>query len=181
VVKDETGAPVEGLAALAFSTALDGVNRPVEFTETATKGTYSGMLSLAGVAVGPHTVAVRATDPRGLAGSASASFNVTPQNTVRVRAITYSTFGGFTGKAHLLISVAVVNGAGAPVSGATVSVMLTRNGGFYGATNGLSGGTGNAVFEARNAPSGCYQMIVLAVISGTKVWDETTPPNVFCK
>jgi hypothetical protein len=106
---------------------------------------------------------------------------VTPANTVRVKAITYSTYGGFTGKAHLGISVAIANGAGGPVSGATVSVMLTRNGGFYGAANGLSGSAGNAVFEARNAPSGCYQMIVFAVISGTKVWDGTTPPNMFCK
>ncbi len=98
-----------------------------------------------------------------------------------MRAITYSTYGGLSGKAHLVISVAVVNGSGAPVSAATVSVLLTRNGGFYGAANGLSGGAGNAVFEARNAPSGCYQMMVAAVISGTKIWDGTTPPNVFCK
>ena len=137
VVKDENGAAVVGLSAVAFVTALDGVNRPVNFVETATPGTYSGMLSLTGVAVGSHTVVVSAIDTRGLSGSASASFIVTPANTVRVRAITYSTYGGLTGKAHLGISVAVVNGAGAPVSGAIVSVMLTRNGGFYGAANGL--------------------------------------------
>jgi subtilisin len=180
-VKDENGAVVVGLSGAAFVTALDGVVRPVNFVETATPGTYSGMMSLTGVAVGSHTVVATATDTRGLLGSGSASFNVTVANTVRVKAITYSTFGGFTGKAHLVISVAIVNGAGAPVSGATVSVMLTRNGGFYGATNGLSNSSGNAVFEARNAPSGCYQMVVFAVISGTKVWDGTTPPNMFCK
>jgi hypothetical protein len=181
VVKDETGAAVAGLGAAAFVTVLDGVNRPVNFIETAAPGTYSGLLSLTGVAVGSHTVVVTAIDTRGLAGSASASFTVATPNTVRVRAITYSTYGGPAGNRNLVIAVAIVNGAGAPVSGATVSVILTRNGGFYGAANGLSGSSGNAVFEARNAPSGCYQMIVAAVISGTKVWDETTPPNGFCK
>lgn len=55
------------------------------------------------------------------------------------------------------------------------------NGFFYGAANGLSGTDGKAIFEARNAPGGCYQTLVAAVLAGTRSWDAVTPPNQYCK
>ena len=113
--------------------------------------------------------------------SGTRSFNVAPSNTVRVDKITYSTYGGKDGKRTLVVSVHVVDGTNKAVSGATVSVMLMRNAGLYGAANGVSNASGNAVFEARNAPGGCYETLVAAVIAGTRVWDELTPANSFCK
>lgn len=181
VVRDENGAAIAGLTSAAFVTTVDGVGQAVTFTETATPGTYSASVDISGLATGSHSIAVATTDTRGLTGSGSASFSVVPPNTVRVDAITYSTWGGAGGKRHLLLSVHVVDGVGAPVGGATVSVMLFRNGALYGAANGLSDGSGNAVFEAKNAPSGCYETVVAAVIAGDRVWDELTPPNSFCK
>jgi len=181
VVNDETGTAISGLLSEAFVTTRDGGAAAVVFTESATPGTYTGLLALAGVAVGPHTAVVTVTDSQGTSGSGSVSFSVATPNIVRVSSITYSTYGGFNGKRNLVITVAVVNGTGAPVSGAIVSVILSRNGFFYGAANGLSNSGGKATFEARNAPSGCYHTDVAAVIAGTWTWDEATPPNQFCK
>jgi subtilisin len=181
VVRDETNAAIAGLAPSAFVTSFDGVDTAVVFTETTTPGAYAGVLDISGAAAGTHTVVVSAIDTRGLAGSGSAAVNVAPPNVVRVASVKYSTYGGPGGKRHLLISVAIADGTGAPVSGATVSVILTWNGLFYGAANGLSNSAGDAVFEAKNAPAGCYETIVAAVIAGTRVWDELTPPNSFCK
>jgi hypothetical protein len=124
---------------------------------------------------------VDATDARALTGTGQTTFSIATPNTVRVSAINYSTWGGANGKKNLAISVAIADALGAPVSGATVSVIVTRNGFFYGAANGVSNSAGDAVFDARSAPGGCYQTTVAAVIAGTRVWDETTPANNFCK
>lgn len=180
-VKDELGAAIAGLPASSFATLVDGAARAVTFAETATPGTYTGSFSLSGMSTGAHSVRVDVTDARALAGSAQTSFSIAAPNTVRVSAINYSTYGGVNGKRHLVISVAVVNGADQPQSGAIVSVMLFRNGFFYGAANGVSDAAGNAVFEARHAPSGCYQTSIAAVLSGTQTWDGLTPANSFCK
>jgi subtilisin len=180
-VRDESGAAISGLTASAFATHVDSAARPVNFIETASPGTYSGALSLTGLNTGSHSVQVDATDARALTGTGQASFALAAPNTVRVSAINYSTYGGFNGKQNLVISVAVVNGAGAPQSGAIVSVILRRNGVFYGAANGISNAAGNAVFEARFAPAGCYQTTIAAVISGIRTWDGLTPANSFCK
>jgi subtilisin len=180
-VRDETGTAIAGLAASAFVTMLDGVGTAVTFTETATPGTYTGSLNISGASTGSHTVSVTATDSRPLSGSGSASFTITVPNTVRVQSITYSTYGGFNGKAHLVITVKIVDGLNAPVPNGTVSIILYRNFAFYGSANGRSNAQGNAIFEARNAPAGCYQTLVAAVLAGTRSWDAVTPPNSFCK
>ena len=181
-VKDETGAAITGLSSSAFVTTLDTAAAPVIFTETAPgTGTYTGTLAISGAAAGSHNLVVTATDARGKSGSGSASFTVTVPQTVRVKSITYSTYGGANNKKNLVITVLIVDGAGAPVGGATVSVIAYRNGFFYGAANGLSGTDGKAIFDARNAPSGCYQTLVAAVLAGTRSWDAVTPPNQYCK
>jgi subtilisin family serine protease len=180
-LKDEGGAAIAGLTGSAFLTTLDGVGMTVTFAETSTPGTYTGGLNIASAAIGSHTASVTATDARAIAGSAAASFTVTAPNTVKVKSITYSTYGGLNGKAHLVISVLIVDALGAPVPNGIVSVIVYRNGGFYGAANGRSGADGKAVFEARNAPAGCYQTLVAAVLAGTRSWDSMTPANSFCK
>jgi hypothetical protein len=178
VVKNETGGAISGLAG-SLVTFFDGAIVPVVFSETA--GTYTGSLDISAAAVGSHTALVSATDGRGISGSGSASFTITVPNTVRVKSITYSSYGGPNGKRNIVIAVLIVDGLGAPVGGATVSAILYRNGFFYGAANGMSGADGRALFEAKNAPSGCYHTEIPAVIAGTRTWDEITPPNQFCK
>lgn len=180
-VRDELGVAIAGLSSDAFSTLVDSAARAVAFSQTATPGTYAASFSLSGLSASTHTVRVDVTDPRALTGSAQTTFSIAAPNTVRVSAINYSTYGGLTGKQNLVISVAVVNGAGLPQSGAIVSVVLRRNGVFYGAANGVSNAAGNAVFEARSAPAGCYQSSIAAVLSGMRTWDGLTPPNSFCK
>ena len=181
VVKDENGAAITGLASTAFVTTLDGLGMPVVFAETTSPGTYSGSLNISAAAVGSHTVVVTATDSRSITGSSTASFSVTAPNTVRVKSITYSLYGGANGRANLGIAVLIVDGAGAPVPNGIVSVIVYRNFAFYGAANGRSGPDGRALFEARNAPAGCYQTLVAAVLAGTRSWDSVTPPNQGCK
>jgi subtilisin len=182
IVRNEFGAAIAGLGSGSFVTLLDAVGAAVSFAETV-PGTYVGTLDIGSAATGSHTALVTTTDTRGLVRSASASFTVAVpvSNTVRVQSIDYSTYGGLNGKRNLVISVLVVNGSGAPVANAIVSVIAYRNGGFYGAANGISGANGRAVFEASGAPAGCYQTLVAAVLAGTRSWDGVTPANGFCK
>jgi subtilisin family serine protease len=180
VVKDEGGGAILGLQGSAFATTLDGAVAQVNFIETA-PGSYTGTLDISGAAPGAHAVAVTATDGRSLSGTGSSPLTVVVPNTVRAKSITYSTSGGADNKRNLVIAVLIVDGAGAPVNGAIVSVIAYRSGLFYGAANGRSGMDGKAIFEARNAPPGCYQTLVAAVLAGTRSWDAATPPNGFCK
>jgi subtilisin family serine protease len=180
VLKDESGAVISGLAGPAFRTTLDGVVVAVAFTETS-PGSYTGTLGISTAAVGSHTAVVTATDERGISGSGSAPFSVVSPNNVRVKSITYSTYGGVNGKAHLVITVLVTDSLNTPVPNAIVSVIAYRNNAFYGAANGVSNAGGKAVFEAKNAPSGCYSTLVAAVLAGTRSWDGVTPQNSFCK
>ena len=183
VVTDEFGAPIGGLGSGAFTTTVDGVGTAVTFSETATAGRYVGTADIGALAVGSHAVAVTVSDTRGLSNTGSASFNVANpvSNAVRVQSITYTLSGGFNGRRDLNISVLVVDGNGAPVPNAIVSLILYRNGAFYGAANGVSNASGRANFIASNAPGGCYQSLVAAVLAGMRSWDGVTPANGVCK
>jgi len=183
VVANEFGAAISGLGSGAFTTTLDGVGAAVTFVETATPGRYTGSLDINALAVGSHTAAITVVDTRGLAGSGSVAFGVANpvSNSVRVQSVTYSLSGGLNGRRDLNIAVLVVDGNGAPVPNAIVSVIAYRNGGFYGAANGVSGANGRALFVAGNAPAGCYSTLVAAVLAGMRSWDAVTPPNGFCK
>src|SRR4029079_15566693 len=164
---NEFGAPITGLTSADFTTAFDGVSAAVSFAETATLGTYVGTLNISAATAGFHTLSVTVTDVRALSATATASVSITNpiSNTVRVQSITYSLSGGLDGRRNLGISVLVVDGFNAPVPNAIVSVILYRNGFFYGAANGMSGANGRAGFEASAAPAGCYQMVVAAVLA----------------
>ena len=183
VVANEYGAPIPGLGSGAFGTTLDGVGAAVAFTETATPGRYTGTLDIAALLVGSHGAAVTATDTRGLSNTGTVSFGVANpvSNSVRAQSITYSLSGGLNGRRDLSITVQVVDGNGAPVSNAIVSLIAYRNGVFYGAANGVSNAAGKAMFVAGNAPAGCYQALVAAILAGTRSWDGVTPPNGLCK
>ena len=126
------------------------------------------------------TPAPTATDGPTATATAGATATATPggASIVSVESITYATEGGRNGDKHLVISVALVDDIGDPVSGVSVSIDLFRDSSFYGSAAGTTGTDGKVSFKASNAPTGCYTTVVTA--AGPD-WDNNTPPNEFCK
>lgn len=135
-----------------------------------------------------HTITATATDSGSESGSDSVSITVgdppVSATTVSVTSVTYATDGGKNGDKHLLITVALEDNLGNAVSGATVSIDLSRNGAFYGAGAGTTGTGGTLTFMTKNAPSGCYTE-TLNVTHPDLTWDSVTPASLptdpFCK
>ncbi len=67
------------------------------------------------------------------------------------------------GDTHLLVTVALEDGLGVPVSGATVSVVLYRDGSPDASRSGTTGTAGTVTFSRKSAPSGCYSTTVTDV------------------
>jgi hypothetical protein len=182
VVTNEYGESISGLN--AFVTKLDGTEAVVDFTETASAGTYTGTLSLFGVNSGAHNVAVTVTDTRSVSGTSSASFSMqatSSANSVSVAAIDYATTGGKKNDKHLNITVQAVNNDGNAVSGASVSIELSRGGTPIASAAGTTGNTGTVTFVYNNAPSGTYTTRVTDVAAAGLQWDGNTPTNEFNK
>ena len=148
-----------------------------------TGGSFSTTLS-----DGNHTITASATDTGGKTGSASIGITVgsppAEATTVSVDSITYATEGGKNQDKHLLITVALVDDLGNPVSGASVSIKLdnTDTGGSWTGT-GTTDTDGMVTFSLKNAPSGCYTTTVTGVTAGGLTWDRdgTTADPGFCK
>ncbi len=132
---------------------------------------------------GVHTITASATDSGGATGSDSITVTVgtpppPPPDTASVSSISYSLGGN--GK-HLNITLSVVDGAGSPVSGASVSIALYRNGVLDATGTGTTNSGGLLSFIRRNAPSGTYTTVVTNVSASGLTWDGETPPNSFTK
>jgi len=109
--------------------------------------------------------------------SGSASVTVVAASKVSVSSITYG-----LQKQNLLVTVALVDGTGNPVAGASVSISLDRGGSLYRSATGTTGTDGKLKFKFGNAPSGCYTTTVTNVAASGLTWDGVTPPNgPFCK
>lgn len=98
-----------------------------------------------------------------------------------VQCVTYTTEGGKNSGKHLLIAVTVTDDFGAPLASAQVSVSVTRDGAPFGTASATTNGSGEATFTAKNAASGAYETTVTAVVSGSLVFEGSTPSNVFAK
>jgi hypothetical protein len=182
VVTNENGERISGLS--AFLTKLDGVEVVVNFAETASPGTYTGVLSLLSVNSGNHNVAVTVTDTRSVSGTGSASFSMQPAssaNSVGVESIAYATTGGKKNDKHLNITVHARDNDGRAVSGASVSIELSREGSRIATATGTTGGSGTITFVYNNAPSGIYTTRVTDVTAAGLQWDGMTPANEFKK
>jgi len=105
----------------------------------------------------------------------------TTATTVSVASITYATTGGPSSDKHLLITVALLDNLGNPVSDASVSIDLLLNNVFYGSATGTTGTDGTVTFKAVNAPLGTYTTTVTDVTAAGLTWDGLTPPNLFEK
>ena len=102
--------------------------------------------------------------------------------TVSVNSIDYATEGGRNQDKHLLITVALLDDLGNPVSGASVSTKLendTSGGPWIG--TGTTGTNGTVTFTLKNAKSGCHTTTVTHVAAAGLIWDDATPTNGFCK
>lgn len=99
---------------------------------------------------------------------------------VSVDSITYGTEGGRNSDKHLSITVALVAEAD-PVSGASVSIDLFRDGALDSRGTGTTGTNGKITFTRKNAPSGTYTTTVTDVNAAGLTWDGVTPPNDFTK
>src|SRR5262245_1959131 len=184
LVKDETGAVITGLTSAAFATALDGNGVSVTFLETANPGTYSAPLPLSNVSSGSHNVTVNVTDGRAISGSDGADFSIqsgTGPTIVQVTSISYATSGGKNNNRHLNITVQASSNLGSPVSGASISIQLNRNGSTSLSAAGTTGTAGTVTFVYNNAPSGTYTTLVTNVIAAGLQWDDITPSNSFVK
>lgn len=182
VVTNESGERISGLN--AFVTKLDGTEAVVDFTETASSGTYTGILSLFGVNSGEHNVAVTVTDTRSVSGTDATSFSMqatSSANSVSVASITYATTGGKKNDKHLNITVQARDNDGKAVSGASVSIELSREWTPIASATGTTGTAGTVTFTYNNAPSGTYKTRVTDVTAVGFQWDGNTPPNIFTK
>jgi subtilisin len=182
VVTNESGEIISGLN--AFVTKLDGTEAVVDFTETASAGTYTGSLSLFGFNSGAHNVAVTVTDMRSVSGTGATSFSMqatSSANSVSVASIIYATTGGKKNDKHLNTTVQARDNDGRAVSGASVSIELSRDGTRIATAMGTTGSSGTVTFVYNNAPSGTYTTLVTNVVAAGLQWDGHTPPNVFNK
>jgi hypothetical protein len=176
VVKDEAGADIAGLDGSRFTTTVDGTGAAVPFAPAT--GGYAGLLSLANVATGSHTVNLVVADGRGVSGSASTSFTVSLG--VKAQSIVYSTSGS-AGKRTLSITVSVVDPAGGtPVQGAKVTIHVAKNGVAYYGLTATTNNSGKAAFSIKNAPSACYTTAIAGIAIVNRLWDQSTPPNQYC-
>jgi serine protease AprX len=156
-------------------------------TYNSTSGYYEASWDTTGVGDGDHSLHAQATDGAG-AGNLSllATITVTVSNTgptaVEVDSVTYATEGGRDKDKHLLITVALVNNSGSPVSGASVSIRLDQVLVASWTGTGATGTDGTVTFSLKNAPSGCYTTTVTDVAADGLTWDGATPTNgLFCK
>jgi len=130
-----------------------------------------------------YTLKATATDSANLPSSDSISVTVsntspTTATTVSVSSITYDGEGGKNKDKHLLITIALIDDLQNPVSGASVTIELYRDGGFVDSATGTTGSTGNVSFSLKNAASGCYTTDITSISSNLN-WDGISPGNNF--
>ena len=68
-----------------------------------------------------------------------------------------------------------------PQAGATVSLTVTLNGGFYKTLSGTTDVNGVVAWAVKNAAAGTYQATVTSLSASGLTWDLATPPNSFVK
>jgi hypothetical protein len=106
--------------------------------------------------------------------TAHAAITVKP-GPIKIASIRYG-----IGRNAILVSATVVDGAGRPVPGALVSVLVRRRGYFYFSGQAKTAATGRAIYRMR-PKKGCYRTTVTRASAPGYVWRTGTPANRFCK
>ena len=103
---------------------------------------------------------------------------------VSVDSITYATEGGKNKDKHLFVTFTVKDDLDNLVSGASVSITLTRDlGGSWSGTS-TTGENGTVTFTLKNASSGCYTETGTVSSQGLTwdgIWPDSLPTDPFCK
>jgi thermitase len=130
---------------------------------------------------GTHEITASVTDQDGATAHATITIIIGSQliNSVKVDSIVYTTEGGRTGNAHLIVTLVLKDDKGNPTSGASVTIDLKRNSATYLTATGTTATNGSVTFKVTNAPAGTYQTAVTAVSANGLTWDGYTPANEF--
>ena len=114
-----------------------------------------------------HSISAEATDTIGQ--TKNDSINVTVNNSsstsVSVSSIVYTPYGGKDGNKHLDITVTILDNSSNPVSGASVSVDISLEGGSFSSETGITETNGSVTFSLKNSPSGHYETDVTNVVA----------------
>jgi len=186
-----TGSIAGTVTNAADSTAISGATVTVDTGQSATTGA-DGTYTITDVPIDDRIVTASADGFNSASQTVTVSENitttadfaltpVTTATTVSVDSITYATKGGRDGDLHLLITIALLDDLGEPVSDASVSIDLFLNASFHGSGTGTTGTDGTVTFRANNAPPGCYTTEVMEVTAAGLTWDGKTPSNQFGK
>jgi len=98
-----------------------------------------------------------------------------------VECVTYTTSGGKNQDKHLASTVKVVDDFGDPVSGANVTIELSKDGSPFQTLTETTDTSGNAAFRVTNAADVCYSTDVTSVVASGLTFDGTEPSNGFAK
>jgi hypothetical protein len=80
----------------------------------------------------------------------------------------------------LLVTVRAVDASRRPVSGATIAILVRRNGGRYFTGRGTTGPAGKTVYRVPVGRGGCFTTTVRRASASGFAWDRRTPRNRFC-
>ena len=140
---------------------------------------------------GIHTITASVTDSGGNTANDSISITVGSPTQPTNRGLAYPANVAVSSITYgmqlnsLLITVKVVSDFLDPVSGATVSSIVTEllyTGALYwfDGTDGTTNAEGKVVFEIPNAPVGCYTAQITNVVADGLTWVPGEPFNLFC-
>ncbi len=178
---------VTGLPIVGAAVSVDGQSATTD---------GAGAYFLEGVDTGSHTVTASASGFMGASHvgvevsesqTTVSDFALVPNSVPTVASpgcVIYTTSGGKSGTANLVIGVKVVNDFGAAVSGATVNISVNRNGSLAGTGSGaVTNSSGIASYILRNAAAGAYSTTVTNIAASGLAFAGalSTPPNSFTK
>jgi subtilisin len=190
VVEPAEGATVSGTITIKASvteTNIDNVKYKIDSGSLASM-TYNSPYWQASwdstsVGNGAHTVTVRATDRAGNLGSDTNSFTVSnqgqPVQTMHVKSLQMNLVQLLGGRiAYATATATVVDAAGNPVQGATVSGHWEVSGTTYTSPGGITNASGQGTFQSRavlNPPSGTtFTFVIESVTKSGWTYDSST-------
>ena len=133
-----------------------------------------------GVAVGSTTITAISG---GLESTTTLTVSAAPvaSSDVIVSSVAYASEGGKNNDKHLIITIELTDDMSNPVSDASVSIDLYRDGGLIASGTATTGSTGNVGFSLKNASPGTYTTTVTNLDASGLTWDGNTPDNSYSK